>query len=86
MINKSATHIGKIHWLKTGNILDLWIGDNSNTGETIVWQKVEGKRDTRVTGKNIAKLAQELNVAMNEGDGVWLERNDAALDALKAYL
>ena len=85
MINKSATKIGTIEF-KNGNRNTIYIGANRNTGASIVWQQVAGRRATRHTGKNINKLATELNVALNEGEVCWFgDRNDAALDHLKTF-
>lgn len=81
MINKSATVVGTIEF-KNGNKTVLHIGNNRNTGETIVWQVTNGGRSTRTTGKNIAKLCAELNHVLSEGTARWL--NDYNIDALIA--
>lgn len=84
MINKSASRIGTIEFTN-GNRLTLHVGGNSNTGETIVWQQLEGQRASRITGRNLAPFLAELDEILNEGEGTWAEgRNDAALDALIA--
>lgn len=86
MINKSASKIGTVKFTN-GNKVALFIGSNRNTGETIVWQVLNGGRSTRVTGKNITRLANDLNDALNEGEGSWEgTTNDAALNILKSYL
>ena len=59
MINKSATHAATITW-ENGNKVAIYLGSNSNTGETIAWQKVAGHRSQRITGANLTKLASEL--------------------------
>lgn len=85
MINKSATKIGTVVF-NNGNRNTLYIGANRNTGETIVWQKLEGSRSKRVTGKNIAKLADELDFFLNEGMAHWEGTiNHAALDILGSF-
>jgi hypothetical protein len=87
MVNKSATLIGTVVF-SNGSRTSLWIGTNSNTGETIVWNKLLGGkgRATRTTGSNITKLANELNAALNAEGARWDgDRNDAALDALAAF-
>lgn len=91
MINKSASKIGTIEF-KNGNQTTLWIGTNSNTGETILWQVMKEPlglvgRSKRITGRNLGKLATELNFVLCEGEAKWIgERNDAALDGLKKYI
>lgn len=91
VINKSASKIGTVEF-KNGNQTTLWIGSNHNTGETILWQVMKEPlglvgRSKRVTGKNLGKLATELNDCLNEGECKWIgERNDAALDGLKKYI
>jgi hypothetical protein len=80
MIPKSATKIGAIKWTK-GARVDLWIGTNSNTGETIVWQQVQNRRASRVTGRNITKLRSELDHALNEGECSWAERDFRGVEA-----
>lgn len=88
MVNQSASFIGTVEF-KNGNRTRIWIGANSNTGETVVWQqtlfsgKAQWNRDSRVTGRNIRKFADELNFVLKEGEAKWVERpNDAAFDAL----
>ncbi len=86
MINKSASLIGTIEF-KNGNRNTIYIGHNHNTGETIVWQQVAGRRSQRITGKNITKFAAELDSTMNEGDAKWIgERNDSALNCLAKFI
>jgi hypothetical protein len=87
MHNQSASFIGTATRRDNGNTLSIWIGQNSNTGEDIVWFSVNGGRDKRVTGSNIAKFAAELNDDMNEGEAVWTElASPIALNILKTYL
>lgn len=91
MINKSATKVGTIEF-KNGRKNNLWLGHNCNTGETILWQvmqELDGRlgRSTRVTGRNLTKLAIELNDCLNEGEAKWVgARNDAAVDMLQKLL
>lgn len=81
MINKSATKAGEIKFAN-GNSVVLWVGHNSNTGDTIVWQVVwcNGKpgRSTRLTGGNIAKLANEIR-ALPESEGKFVFSNATAM-------
>jgi hypothetical protein len=81
MINKSATKAGEITW-NNGNSTVLWLGSNSNTGETIVWQVVwkNGKpgKSSRITGGNIAKLAEEIKKYVPT-EGKWAYANAACL-------
>jgi hypothetical protein len=85
MADKSATEIGVIRF-QNGNVTTLHAGTNSNTGETIIWQQVEGRRASRVTGRNIPKLAAELNFVLVEGQAAWVRCNDAALAVLQRAL
>lgn len=86
MINKSASRIGKIVFAEGGSTA-LYIGANRNTGETIVWQDIPGRRSRRTTGRNIPKLASELDHCLREGEATWEgEVNDAALRCLQEYL
>lgn len=85
MINKSASLIGTIEF-KNGNRNTIYIGANKNTGETIVWQQVTGRRASRVTGKNITKFVETLEFVTCEGEARWVgARNDAALDCLAKF-
>lgn len=81
MINKSATKAGEIKF-ENGNSVVFWVGHNSNTGETIVWQVVwrNGKpgRSMRLTGGNITKLANEI-CTLPESEGKFVFRNAAAM-------
>jgi hypothetical protein len=83
VINKSATKACEIAW-NNGNRTVLWIGANSNTGDTIVWQVVwrNGKpgRSSRITGRNIRQLARELAVAVPAECSIAYS-NDAAMAA-----
>jgi len=82
MINKSASPIGILQF-SNGNKTALFIGANSNTGETIVWQSVNGRRATRTTGRNIAGLAGEVKHVLDSGEATWVETpNKAALSCL----
>lgn len=86
MINKSASRIGKIVF-KEGGCTTLFIGANSNTGADIVWQDIPGRRPVRTTGRNIRKLAEELDFELREGTATWEgEVNDAALACLQSHL
>ena len=81
-INKSASKIGTIEF-KNGNKTALYIGANSNTGATIVWQVVNGGRSTRLTGKHLPLLAGELANVLAIGDAKWIDDvNAAALECL----
>ena len=89
MINKSATKACEIAWTN-GNATVLWVGHNRNTGETIVWQVVwktypggtwGPDRSSRITGRNIPKLAGEIAKAV-PGDGSFTYRNAAAMAAI----
>lgn len=84
MINKSATKACEILWAN-GNETVFWVGHNSNTGATIVWQRVRygaklGK-STRITGRNIAKLAAEI-AAIEPWEATFTYRNAAAMAAI----
>lgn len=84
MINKSASQIGTVEFTN-GNRLTLHVGANSNTGDLIVWQQLDGQRASRITGKNLGPFLDEIEEIMNEGEATWAAgRNDAALDALVA--
>lgn len=84
-VNKSASKIGTVEFAN-GNRTTIWIGANSNTGETIVWHACNGGRARRCTGENITHLATDLDAALNEDGAKWVgEVNDAALDCLAAY-
>lgn len=64
-INKNASFVGTIEWRDSGRKVSFWI---SNTGETIVWQHVlDRPRASRITGRNLPRFAEELDVAINEG-------------------
>lgn len=81
-INKSASKIGNLVF-NNGNRLALYIGANSNTGETIVWQVLNGGKSKRVTGKNVSGLATELAEVLTTNAGGWVgEVNAAALACL----
>lgn len=84
MIYKSATKACNILW-SNGNETVLWVGYNRNTGETIVWQRVRygtklGK-STRITGRNITKLAAEIAQAV-PADGTFTYCNTAAMSVI----
>jgi hypothetical protein len=82
VVNKSASLIGTLVFVN-GNRNTLHIGTNSNTGETIVWQQVTGRRSSRLTGKNIAAFAAELTAALGRNEASWEGTvNNAALTAL----
>ncbi len=84
MVNKSASRIGTIKWADGGRTNTRYIGYNSNTGQTIVWQHIQDRRSSRSTGRNIGRLLQELDEALANGDTAWLgEVDTAALDALR---
>lgn len=84
MINKSATKAGEIKFAN-GNSVVFWIGYNSNTGATIVWQVVwrNGKpgKSTRLTGNNITKLANEIRT-LPKSEGKFVFSNAAAMSAI----
>lgn len=61
-----------------GQLLD------SNTGETIVWQHVLDR--PRITGRNLPRFAEELDVALNDGSAFWLQRNDEIVNLLNKFL
>lgn len=79
-INLNASRIGTLEF-KNGNRTILDLGTNSNTGEAIVWQTVNNGRASRVTGKNLNRLAGDISDAIFEGDAKWLDRDDAVLNA-----
>lgn len=82
MIHKSAAKIGTIEFAN-GKRNALFVGSNSNTGETILWQQVQGRRAQRVTGRNIANLVAELVECLRTGEAKWIgEFNAAALAAI----
>jgi len=93
-INESATYVGTIEWLESGNRVALYFGENRNTGEAIVWQSLLGRSGnpgadrrsgpgiSRHTGRNITKLLAELNRYLNGGELVWADRSDKVFDAL----
>lgn len=86
MIHKSATTIGTVEF-KNGNRNTFYLGHNHNTGATILWQKVSGRRSQQITGRNIPKIAEELNHLLNEGEARWVSPiNNAALDVLAATI
>lgn len=78
-MHKSASKVGTIRWTN-GNEVSFFIGSNSNTGETIVWQKHVG-REQRFTGANIKRLLTELTAALAAGDCKWLACNATVLSA-----
>jgi hypothetical protein len=84
VIHKSATKACDIAW-KNGNHTVLWVGHNHNTGDTIVWQMViqPGKhhKSSRITGRNIAKLAAEIAKYV-PAEGQFVYRNAAAMSAI----
>jgi hypothetical protein len=81
-INKSASKIGTLRF-NNGNETALYIGANSNTGATIVWQVLNGGKSTRLTGKHIAALAKELAAVFTKKEAAWIDEvNFAALDCL----
>lgn len=80
-INKSATKIGTLVF-PNGNRNSLFVGSNRNTGETIVWQKVVGRKPSRVTGGNIAKLVGEADELLKSGGAAWEGLNEAAWAAV----
>ncbi len=82
MANKSATLIGTVVF-DNGNRNTIHVGLNHNTGETIVWQQQEGKRSSRITGRNIEPFLSEIDHVLCEGEAHWDgEVNRAALEAL----
>lgn len=87
-INKNASHIGIIEWKQSGRKNSLYIGFNTNTGETIIWQQMlnESRRPARVTGRNIPKFLGELEQALDEGDCFWIQRNDAVINSLRQHM
>ena len=70
-LNDNASRIGIVEFAN-GRTNALWIGTNTNTGTTIVWQRPSSTgRYSRVTGRNIARLLEELNQVLNEGGARW---------------
>lgn len=87
MPHKSATQIGTLRFKATGLTNVLHLGHNRNTGETILWQRVAKRREQRMTGRNLVKLAAELNTALNEGEAEWVSIDShPSLDALYALI
>lgn len=74
MINKSASVVGTIRFRESMNVVTFYMGTNSNTGETIVWQLFKGKSQ-KFTGKNIAKLYREVAKAVAEKEANWCNCN-----------
>lgn len=86
MLNKSASKVGTLMF-KNGNETTIWIGSNSNTGATIVWQKCNYNRIKRMTGKNIPKLVKEIIDAIGNGECFWDGHvNKLSLEVLMEYM
>ena len=85
--HKSATFVGTLSFAHNSNRTKIWLGHNHNTGEAIVWQSVNGGRETRITGKNLVNFAQQLNEALNEGEvSFGASYSGTALDFFKTLL
>jgi hypothetical protein len=83
-INVGAALVGTIQFTN-GNRTTLHYGFNSNTGEPIVWQACNDGRPSRITGRNIARLVEELEHVLDEGEARWLEKNDEDIDRLIGF-
>ena len=85
-MNKSAREIGKIQFTN-GNRLTLFVDHNSNTGEVYAYQQLDGKRPSKVSGRNLKPFLAELDEVMNENEATWVggrPTDHTALDALTA--
>lgn len=83
-VNKSASTVGTLQF-GDGFRLTIWIGANRVSHETIVWQRLAGRRSSRVTGRRLGPFARELREVLDSGEGHWVGTpNQAALDALLA--
>lgn len=83
MINKSATLVGTLDFAN-GNRTAIYVGYNSNTGATIMWQKTVGEHAGRLMGHNIVLIVEEIRAVLVNGEAVWTKgHNSLAWDALK---
>lgn len=83
MINQSASRVGTLVF-KSGIRNTLYVGTNSNTGETILWQQCGDRRAKRSTGRNIRRVVRELSHVLASGAARWDgEVNGAALAVLQ---
>lgn len=87
VVNKSATFVGTAKHTISGRDLMIWIGANSNTGETIIWYLVPGDKVHKLTGGNLTRFATELSEDFDIGNARWTEGpNNAALDQIAALV
>lgn len=85
MINKSAHLVGTVEFASTKLRNSIFIGYNRNSGEPIVWQKLQGQRSSRMTGRNIVHFVREMDETLAAGRARWLDDMDAdTLERLRA--
>lgn len=86
MIPKIATKVGTLRFKAHDRLNDIYLHYNLNTGEPVIYQKLQGSRATSTSGRNLLRFVQDLQEALYEGEASWTEApNDAALDAMRKF-
>lgn len=84
-IPKRALQVGRFVWKHNGTGVDLYSYVYGG-GAFVVFQKPDGGRLSRVSGRNLPTFLEQLEAALNEGEAEWAWVDNARLDRAAAII